>query len=133
MCFTPSDYCSTIDFIVLLSITILSHTNNYCYIVPLISTSEDEVKTSVGQPTTLHVTVGGDPTPEINWTKNGDPVDHLVLQDSSLYISPTTEDDQGRYTVTATNSEAKSSKTIQLTVLNPRFTQCKFLHASLLT
>ena len=77
----------------------------------MISTSKEEVKTSLGQPTTMHVTVEGDPTPEINWTKNGDPVDHLVMQDSSLYISTTTDDDQGKYTVTATNGERKSSKT----------------------
>ena len=95
-------------------------------LVPVISISEEEVKTSIGQPTTLHITVGGDPTPEINWTKNGDPIDHLVLQDSSLYIRPTTADDQGRYTVTATNSRGKSSKMIQLVVLNPQFVQCKF-------
>ena len=95
----------------------------------MISASKEEVKTSIGQSTTLHITVGGNPTPEINWTKNGDPVDHLVLQDSSLYISPTTDGDQGSYTVTATNSEGKSSKTIQLIVLNPQFVQCKFCNS----
>ena len=74
----------------------------------------------------MHIIVTGDPTPEINWTKNGDPVDdHLVLEDGSLYINPTTDDDQGRYTVTATNNEGKSSKTIHLAVLNPQFVQCK--------
>ena len=63
--------------------------------------------------------------PQISWTKKGKPINHLILQDSSLYISPTTEDDQGRYTVTATNSEGKSSKSIQLAVLNPQFLPCK--------
>ena len=99
----------------------------YCYITaPVVIVSEEEVRTSVGQPTTLHITVKGNPMPEINWTKNdGDPVDHLILQDGSLYINPTTEDDQGRYTMTATNSEGKSSKSIKLVVLNPQFVPSK--------
>ena len=102
-------------------------------LVPLITTNEEEVRTSVGQPTTLHITVAGNPIPEIVWTKNGDPIDHLVLQDSSLHISPTTDDDKGRYTVTASNSEGKSSKTIQLVVLNPQFEQCKLILANINT
>lgn len=97
----------------------------YCHTVSVITVSE-EVKTSLGQPTTLHITVKGNPMPEINWTKNdGDPVDHLILQDSSLYINPTTEDDQGRYTVTATNDEGKSSRSIKLVVLDPQFVPSK--------
>ena len=87
----------------------------------MITINEEEVKTSLGQPTTLQITITGHPMPEINWTKNGDPIDHLILQDNSLYISPTTEDDQGGYTVIATNTVGKSSKTIQLIVLNPQF------------
>ena len=99
----------------------------YCYTtVPVVTVSEEEVRTSLGQPTTLHTTVKGNPTPEINWTKNdGDPVDHLILQDGSLYINPTTEDDRGRYTVMATNSEGKSNKSIKLVVLNPQFLPSK--------
>ena len=81
----------------------------------------------MGQPTTLQITVTGQPVPKINWTKkDGDPVDHIkVLQDNSLYINPTTEDDQGNYKVTATNNEGSSNKTIQLIVLNPQFIPCK--------
>ena len=63
--------------------------------------------------------------PEISWNKNGKCTTHLILEDSSLYICNTTDDDQGNYTVTATNSEGKSSKTIQLIVLNPQFVPCK--------
>ena len=52
----------------------------------------------MGQPTTLQITVTGQPVPKIIWKeKDGDPVDHIiVLQDNSLYINPTTEDDQGK-------------------------------------
>ena len=91
----------------------------------MITINEEEVKTSLGQPTTLQITITEHPMPEINWTKNGGHVDHLILQDNSLYISSTTEDDQGGYTVTATNTVGKSSKTIQLIVLDPQFVPCK--------
>ena len=94
-------------------------------LVPVITINEEEVKTSLGQPTTLQITVTEHPIQEINWTKNGDPIDHVILQDNSLYISPTTEDDQGGYIVTATNTVGKSSKTIQLIVLDPQFVPCK--------
>ena len=94
-------------------------------LVPLINVHEAEIKTSIGQPTTIQITVVGNSMPEINWTKNGYPVDHGILQDNSLYINPTTKDDQGRYTVTATNSKGKSSKSIQLVVLNPQFMPSK--------
>ena len=95
-------------------------------LVLLISTSEDEVRTSVGQPTTLHVTVGKDPLPEISWTKDGEPVNHLILSDGSLYILNTIHDDEGKYTVTATTSAGISaSRNIQLVVLNPQFMSCK--------
>ena len=91
----------------------------------MISTNEEEIKTSVGQPTTLHVTFGEDPVPEISWTKHGELLDHLILSDGSLYIADTTDNDQGGYLVTANNSESKFSKMIQLVVLNPQFAQCK--------
>ena len=93
----------------------------------MINTSEEEVKTSIGQPTTLHVTIGGDHMPEISWTKDGEPIDHLILSDGSLYISDTIHDDKGRYTVTATDGKRIStSRTIQLVVvLNPQFMPCK--------
>ena len=88
-------------------------------LVPVITISEEEVKTSLGQPTTLQITVTGQPMPEINWMKNGNPIDHLILKDNSLYINPTTENDQSKYEVTATNSEGSSHRTIQLIVLHP--------------
>ena len=95
-------------------------------LVLLISTSEEEVKTSVGQPTTLHVTVRGDSLPKISWTKDGEAINHPILSDGSLYITDTTDDDGGTYKVIATNSAGISaSRTIQLVVLNPQFRSCK--------
>ena len=100
----------------------------------MITINEEEVKTSLGQPTTLQITITGQPVPKINWTKNGNPIDHLILKDNSLYINCTTENDHlSKYKVTATNSEGSSHKTIQLIVLNPfnQFIPCK-LHNHLL-
>ena len=91
----------------------------------MISVSEDVVKTSVGQPTTLHMTVRENPKPEICWKKDGEPINHVTLPDGSLYIYDTTDDDGGIYTVTATKSEDESSETIELLVLNPQFVQGK--------
>lgn len=80
----------------------------------------------MGQPTTLHIVVKADPMPEINWTKDGEPINYPIQQDGSLYIRNTSSDDQGCYTVTATNSDGgKSSQTIHVVVFNPKFVPCK--------
>ena len=93
--------------------------------MPLVIIREEQIKTSVGQPTTLHIIARGDPMPEINWTKDGEPINYPIQEDGSLYIYNTSMDDQGCYTVTATNSEGESSQPIQLLVLNPEFVPCK--------
>ena len=83
------------------------------------------MKTSVGQPTTLYIEAKGNPMPEITWKKDGDPINHPLLLDGSLYIHSTTMSDEGSYTVTASSSEGESSETIELIVLNPQFVPCK--------
>ena len=93
--------------------------------VPVVNLKEQQVKTSVGQPTTLYIEAKGNPTPEITWKKDGDPINHPLLQDGSLYIHSTTMSDEGSYTVTATSSEGESSETIELVVLNPQFVPCE--------
>ena len=112
--------CQLVISLMYIAITIL-----HVLLVPLITIQGDEIKTSVGQPTTLHVTVAGNPMPEVSWSKDGEPINHLILEDNSLYIRNTTQNDQGCYTVTATNSGGKSSKTVQLVVLYPQFVPCK--------
>lgn len=96
----------------------------YFTIVPVINLKELQVKTSVGQPTTLYIVAKGNPTPEISWKKDGDPINYPLLQDGSLYIHSTTMSDEGSYTVTVSNSEGESSETIELVVLNPQFVPC---------
>ena len=98
---------------------------HYTFQVPFIMIREEEIKTSAGQPTTFHITVKGDPTPEINWTKDGQPINYPIQQDGSLYIRSTSISDQGCYTVTATNCDGESSQTIQLVVLDPQLEPCK--------
>ena len=93
----------------------------FSFPVPVVNIKEQEVKTSVGQPTTLYVEARGNPPPEISWTKNGSPVNDPLLQNGSLYIHSTTPSDQGTYTVTATSDEGSTSKTIKLVVLNPQY------------
>ena len=105
-------------------ITTISYTCVLCA-VPVVNLKEQQVKTSVGQPTTLYIEAKGNPTPEITWKKDGDPINHPLLQDGSLYIHSTTMSDEGSYTVTATSSEGESSETIELVVLNPQFVPCE--------
>ena len=93
--------------------------------VPVVNIKEQEVKISVGQPTTLYIEARGNPPPEITWTKNGSPVNDPLLQNGSLYIHSTTPSDQGTYTVTATSDEVSTSETIKLVVLNPQYVPCE--------
>ena len=97
-----------------------------CYVtVPVVNLKDQQVKTSVGQPTTLYIEAKGNPSPEITWKKDGDPINHPLLLDGSLYIHSTTMSDEGSYMVTATSSQGESSETIELVVLNPQFVPCK--------
>ena len=95
--------------------------------VPVVNIKEQEVKTSVGQPTTLYIEAHDNSPPEISWTKNGLPVNDSLLQNGSLYIHSTTHSDQGTYTVTATSDEGSTSEAIKLLVLNPQYVPCKSL------
>ena len=78
------------------------------------------VKTSVNQPTTLVVKPTEDEKIEITWNKDEEPVKHLVLQDGSLYISNTSLNDEGEYTVIAKDDEKTVAETLQLTVVDPQ-------------
>ena len=61
---------------VFVNLIIIIRSNYYCMYIPLISISEEEVKTLVGQLTTLDVTIGD----SVPGTKNGEPIDHLMVQ-----------------------------------------------------
>ena len=98
----------------------ITHGNNYLFFVaPVITTPTAEVITSVNQPTTLFIETTGNPTPEVEWTKDGAPVNHPLMSDGSLYIMHTEPSDQGEYTVTATNSISSCQQMICVTVIQP--------------
>lgn len=88
---------------------------------PYINVADDNFITSANQPTTLCISTGGFPPPEIEWFKdnNIDPVNHPVLSDGSLYIIYTTPNDAGCYTVKATNSVDSVVRKITVSVLKP--------------
>ena len=79
-----------------------------------------EVKTSVGQPTTLVIGLPDVRMPEITWNKDGEPVNHPVLPDGSLYIINTDHTDEGEYTVIIKRKECTAVENLQLTVVNPQ-------------
>ena len=90
-----------------------------CIAAPIINTATVEVITSVNQPTTLFVETTGNPPAEIEWSKDGSPVNHPIMSDGSLYIMHTEPSDQGEYTVTATNPVGVSQQSITVTVIQP--------------
>ena len=78
------------------------------------------VETSVNQPTTLVVRVVDNCKVRVTWKKDGRLVKHSVLPDGSLYISNTTLNDKGEYTVTVKKNEGTVVENLKLSVFNPR-------------
>ena len=85
-----------------------------------IKMESSDLRTSVGQPTTLMIALPDIHRPTITWKKDGQTVNHPVLSDGSLYIVNTTLSDQGRYIVTVNSDGSTESATVQLTVINPQ-------------
>ena len=78
------------------------------------------MKTSVDQPTTLVVGLPDDCKAEITWKKDGEPINHPVLTDGSLYIPNTHSSDKGVYTVNINKKDGVVSENLQLTVNDPK-------------
>ena len=78
-----------------------------------------EVRTSVGQPTTLPLDIPDVTEDNVIWLKDGQHSTHTVLKDGSLYISHTELSDQGEYTVMVTIDDGVSSKAYTVLVVNP--------------
>ena len=91
------------------------------FVVLIINTVESiNLKTSVAQPTTLVLRLPADYSADVVWKKGrGEPVDHLVLPDGSLYISNTDWSDEGEYTVIVNGSDSIGLEALQLTVVDP--------------
>lgn len=78
------------------------------------------MKTSVNQPTTLVIKLPDNCKVKITWKRNGEPVDHPVLPDGSLYIINTKLSDEGEYSVTAKRNQSTIFEKLQLTVVHPQ-------------
>ena len=78
-----------------------------------------EVRTSVGQPTTILLEVPNVTEENVIWLKDGQQSTHTVLKDGSLYISHTELSDQGEYTVMVTIGDDTSSKAYTVLVVDP--------------
>ena len=85
-------------------------------IIPVESTL---VKTSVNQPTTLITKLTDKHKVEVTWKKNGQPVNHPVLPDGSLYIVNTSLSDDGEYSVNITKNKRTVVENLQLIVVEP--------------
>jgi len=83
-------------------------------IIPVESTS---VKTSVNQPTTLITKQTDKYKVEVTWKRNGQPVNHQVLPDGSLYIANTSLSDDGEYSVNITKNKRTTVENLQLIVI----------------
>ena len=78
------------------------------------------MKTSIDQPTTLVVGMSDDIKAEISWKKDGEPINHPILNDGSLYIPNTHLNDSGVYTLNIKKKDGVISESLQLTVNDPR-------------
>ena len=78
------------------------------------------MKTSIDQPTTLVVGMPDDIKAEITWKKDGEPINHPILTDGSLYIPNTHLSDEGVYTVNINKINGIISESLQVTVNDPR-------------
>ena len=78
-----------------------------------------EVRTSVGQPTTLLLEIPDVMEENVTWVKDGQRSSHAMLKDGSLYISHTELSDQGEYTAMVIKDGDTSSKAYTVLVVEP--------------
>ena len=77
------------------------------------------VKTSINQPTTLITKLTDKYKVEVTWKRNGQPVNHPVLPDGSLYIVNTSLSDNGEYSVKITKNKRTTVENLQLIIVEP--------------
>jgi len=93
-----------------------------CAVAPSIADSASEVSVTAGQSAVLSCEVGGDPRPQVTWTKNGirlsadtDP-HYFVAETGSLEIFSAHPDDTATYSCTAINVAGVTEKRVVLFV-----------------
>ncbi|XP_065886416.1 uncharacterized protein [Dysidea avara] len=90
-------------------------------IIPLVNLiSTKEVKTSVGQPTTLTHEYSGLLESDVQWLKDNEPVNHPILKDGSLYIPHTELFDQGEYALVIMTDNSVFSVIYNVQVFDPK-------------
>ena len=78
-----------------------------------------EVRTSVGQPTTLLLEIPDVMEENVTWVKDGQRSTHTMLKDGSLYISHTELSDQGEYIAMVLKNNDTNSKAYTVLVVEP--------------
>ncbi|XP_060069782.1 hemicentin-1-like [Ylistrum balloti] len=90
---------------------------------PRVTVPDGNAVVSIAEKVMLTCSVGGDPQPEILWTKNGRPVLYsdriVVLNNGSLVIYDATSSDAGEYKCVATNYAGTSTGVAMLIVNEP--------------
>ncbi len=89
---------------------------------PVLNVGTPDVFTSASQPTTLICEASGTPAPTVSWTRNEEPLDKerfIQLADGSLFINDTDLQDEGTYTVAASNSVGEEASRVKLIVTKP--------------
>lgn len=99
--------------------SVLNETNIFFSLMPSakprIQAAPALLKALLGQAVTLPCVVQGEPTPEISWFHNGQPVG--VKNSAPLRIQRVSGVHQGTYQCVATNSAGQETLEIQLDVL----------------
>ena len=92
--------------------------------MPVISSNMDSViKCLKGSSVSLSVKITGEPTPRVTWTRDcvdSRNIDGTSQNDSGdiLDIEAVTEETEGKYTVTATNTAGRATKSVQVQMVN---------------
>lgn len=89
----------------------------------IIGKRKETIEITQGKKLTLTCKSKGDPSPTLDWTKDGGPINYAdtaynLLEDSSLEIYSITKAHQGFYMCTAKNKNSMDTKEIKVTVLS---------------
>ncbi|XP_066507367.1 roundabout homolog 4 [Hoplias malabaricus] len=101
---------------------------------PVLLTEPQDVSVRVGESAQFHCEVQGDPTPQVEWSREQGPLPngrYLVNPDQSLQIHYVTLQDAGRYTCTAVNDVGVATASAQLVVEDAGSSSQRELHKEL--